>query len=165
MPHDYRLRRVLPIVQTVAELFFGGLGIWQRNQILGRSGWNSTARFHVWPWPLKFIAIVNLPALSASTLLSMLAIGLRPALGATVVVLFSILTPGAFCYWIGCRLDESAKRRRVTQISLLLLFTLLAAIGTLLPLGYVGYVPYGIVLWLLLAFGLRVISKAPSDRR
>jgi hypothetical protein len=57
-------RRLLPMAQTVSAACFGGIGLWQRARYLNTSwlGWNSTERFHVWPWPFKFAVVTNLPA-------------------------------------------------------------------------------------------------------
>ena len=32
--------------------------------------WDTTARFHVWPWPYKFAFVSNFPAFMAGSLLS-----------------------------------------------------------------------------------------------
>src|ERR1035438_1810813 len=45
--------RILPASQVALAALFGGWGLWQRNQILSHdylfgTGWNSTARFHIW---------------------------------------------------------------------------------------------------------------------
>jgi hypothetical protein len=58
-----QFRRVLPVGQTVIAIVFGAWGEWQRVQIVNRSlGWASTVAFHIWPWPLKFALILNMPA-------------------------------------------------------------------------------------------------------
>ena len=59
-----RFRWILPTCQVPLAALFGGWGLWLRNQILSHdylfgSGWNSTARFHVWPWPYKFAVVTN----------------------------------------------------------------------------------------------------------
>jgi hypothetical protein len=64
-----QFRTVLPVLQTVLAVLFGGWGLWLRNSILGKpflensTLWNSTARFHVWPF--KFAAIMNMPPSTA----------------------------------------------------------------------------------------------------
>src|SRR5215469_8774463 len=68
MTSRVRFRQILPASQVPLAALFGGWGLWQRNQILSHDylfgiGWNSTARFHVWPWPYKFAAVTNFPAL------------------------------------------------------------------------------------------------------
>jgi hypothetical protein len=78
-------RKVLQVVQTALAAFFGGWGLWLRNSILRQpffdsTLWNSSARFHFWPWPLKLAAILNLPAMFAGVLLSWPPHYLRPGL-------------------------------------------------------------------------------------
>jgi len=81
-----QFRRILPIAQTAVAMFFGGWGLCARNSILSRpfwgnsTGWDSTARFHVWPWPFKFAAVLNKPAFLTGALLSWLFDALRPGL-------------------------------------------------------------------------------------
>ena len=68
-----QFRKLLPITQTVLAAFFGGWGLWLRNEYLSHYspfGWNSTERFHVWPWPYKFAVVSNMPALFAGGLIS-----------------------------------------------------------------------------------------------
>jgi len=63
-----QFRVLLPIVQCPFAALFGGVGLWQRSAILnrplfgGQTLWDSTARFHVWPWPFKFAVVSNAPA-------------------------------------------------------------------------------------------------------
>ena len=81
--------RILPASQVALAAAFGGWGLWQRNQILSHdylfgTGWNSTARFHVWPWPYKFTAISNLPALFAGLLLTIPISAIKPTLSETL---------------------------------------------------------------------------------
>jgi hypothetical protein len=77
LARDRRFRLLLPITQCGLAAIFGGFGLWQRYAILnrpvffeGQTLWNSTARFHVWPWPYKFAAIANIPAFLLGVLLS-----------------------------------------------------------------------------------------------
>jgi hypothetical protein len=69
MIRGLRFRTFLPIAECGFAALFGGLGLWQRSTILSRAGfgegrtlWDSTARFHVWPWPFKFAVVMNTPA-------------------------------------------------------------------------------------------------------
>jgi hypothetical protein len=62
-----QFRRVLPALQTAVAVSFGGWGLWLRNSALSQpffnsTLWNSTAAYHVWPWPFRFAAILNVPA-------------------------------------------------------------------------------------------------------
>lgn len=162
-----RFRRMLPITQTVIAAFFGGWGLWQRNEILSRSlfGWNSTAQFHVWPWPFKFAAVLNAPAFLAGLLLSWPISSVWPELPETVQLLPSlVLIPGLW-YWIGSWLDRrqnvTGQNRWAVKTSaiLLLLFALASAIVASIPIGYVSYLPLGTLLWVFTAFGFRYMSK------
>src|SRR6185437_3291941 len=64
----FRLRLSIAITATAIAEAFAAVGLWQRHHILnqpffmGMAMWESTARFHVWPWPFKFAAILALPA-------------------------------------------------------------------------------------------------------
>ena len=85
--HRLRPFRVaLPIAFTVAGAVFGTIGLVQRAAILNQrlwenqTLWDSTARFHVWPWPYKLAAVLNLPALLGGMLLSVPIVAIRPNL-------------------------------------------------------------------------------------
>ena len=86
MRKGIRFHILLPAAETVLAGLFGGIGLWQRNQILGRPFLGdqtlreSTARFHVWPWPYKFAAISNMPAFLAGGLVSLPINALWPEL-------------------------------------------------------------------------------------
>src|SRR5258705_8498642 len=106
MTHRKQFRRILPIAQVMLAGLFGGLGLWQRNQILSHDylfgiGWNTTARFHVWPWPFKFAVISNLPAFLAGLLLSWPIGAVRPELHEAVQLAPSLLFVLVLWYWIG----------------------------------------------------------------
>jgi hypothetical protein len=69
MARKNQFRVLLPLAQCPLAAFFGGLGLWQRAAILSRPGfgegstlWDTTARYHVWPWPFKFAVVTNTPA-------------------------------------------------------------------------------------------------------
>ena len=75
MARETRFRTLLPVAQCALAALFGGVGLWQRSVILSRPFfggeplWNSTASFHVWPWPYKFAVVSNVPAFFAGSLL------------------------------------------------------------------------------------------------
>jgi hypothetical protein len=150
-----RFRVLLGLSQTFIAAIFGGVGVWQRSQILNQSLWgdqtlwNSTARFHVWPWPLKFAVITNLPAFFAGALLSVPIRLLWPeapeAMDLAVLPLVFVLW-----YWLGARLERKAHSKMF-----LALFTAACIVGAFLPLGYVGYVPYGVTVWIVAAILIR----------
>jgi hypothetical protein len=63
MAQRTQFRKVLAVSQTVLATICGGLGLWLRNSVLSRplwgnsTGWESTLRFHYWPF--KFAAILT----------------------------------------------------------------------------------------------------------
>jgi len=47
---------ILPLSQVSLAALIGGFGLWQRNKVLSHGYlfgivWDTTLRFHVWPWP------------------------------------------------------------------------------------------------------------------
>jgi hypothetical protein len=173
MKRGIRFRMLLPVAETVLAGLFGGIGLWQRNQILcgpaffGGTLWETTASFHVWPWPFKFALISSMPAFLAGSLLLMATHGLwarllsstRPVLPEALELTLSLLFVPMLWYWVGRRVDRrwgSAGADRVlagtkTPWVLLSVFTAVCLTGAFLPLGHVGYVSYGAVVWIATA--------------
>jgi hypothetical protein len=148
-----QFRRILPISQTALAVFFGGWGLWIRNSILSQpffensTLWNSTARFHVWPWPYKFAVVLNMPAFLMGLLLSWPLDSFRPGLPESVSILPVLLLVPLLWYVIGSWLDRNTVRR---QWILLMVFTVICAAASSIPEkvgGYVSYLPLGIVIW------------------
>lgn len=143
----------LAIAQTASAALFGGIGLWQRNHILsrplfeGQTLWDTTARYHVWPWPLKFAFITNFPVMIAGAVVSLPieAVSTWAPIKAIGVVDGAICVAGIFAlwYWIGSRLKPS-----VRSMLLLALFTFLSVGSALFVPGYTGFVPYAVLLWL-----------------
>lgn len=170
MDQRTRFRTILPISQTALAIIFGGWGLWLRNSILSRpfwgdsTLWDSTARFHVWPWPFKFAAVLNMPAFLAGSLLSWPLDALRPGLPEWVSVLPMLPCVTLLWYWIGLRLDQrqgAFRGRRVEKVQwiVLILFTGVCAAASSIPerLGsYTSFILYGLILWVLAAIVLRV---------
>jgi hypothetical protein len=156
-------RILLPVIETVSTAVFGGVGLWQRHQILSQHWWGgqtlyySTARFHVWPWPYKLAVITNLPAFLAAGMTEWPFRAIWPdmpdAFGWALFLLFAAAT----WYWLGARFDSHPKSRR-RHLAILLSFTVLSIAGVFAP-GYVGYVPYAILLWLILYGAVVITSK------
>lgn len=176
MSHEIRFRILLPVAQTVLAALFGGVGLWQRNQILSQrflgdqTFWESTARFHVWPWPYKFAAISNLPALLAGALVSLPINTLWPELPEAVELAPSLVLVAMLWYWVGRRLDRrspgigAARMLAGTETPwiLLFVFTAVCLIGAFLPIGYVGYLPYGAAVWVATVATIRRTTKRPA---
>jgi len=107
-----QFRKVLPALQSVIAISFGGWGLWIRNSILSRTfleestGWDSTLRFHFWPWPLKFAAMLNLPAFVAGAVLSLPLGYFRTPFSEWVWTLPTLLCVSLLWYWVGRRLTE-----------------------------------------------------------
>src|ERR1700687_5712821 len=133
-----RSRQILPASQVALAALFGGWGLWQRNQILSHDylfgiGWNTTARFHVWPWPFKFAVIANLPAFVAGLLLSWPISAAKPDLPETVQFAPSLLFVFVLWYWIGLRLDQHCCVQQRTAWALLAVFISVCLTGALVP--------------------------------
>ncbi len=163
-----QFRRALPISQTALAIIFGGWGLWLRSSILSppflgsSTGWDTTLSFHVWPWPFKFAAVVNMPAFLIGSLLSWLLDALRPGLPewvSTLPILFFIPLPW---YWIGSSLDKRFVSQKDSTSAwgrwfLLLLFMVVCAGASSIPFavgGYTNYVEFGALIWMTVVIGL-----------
>jgi hypothetical protein len=172
MARSNQFRTILPILQTALATFFSAWGLWLRNSILSRPSWgdstlwDSTARFHIWPWPFKFAAVLNMPAFVAGLLLSWPLDALRPNLPEWVSILPVLPIVAILWYWIGLWLDRgrSADKLRGTrrgQSIALLVFTAICAAASSIPEkmgGHTSYIPLGIVVWLLAALAMRAFG-------
>jgi hypothetical protein len=164
---------LLPVGQTVLAGLCGGVGLWQRNRILshasflGGTWWDSTARFHVWPWPFKLAVISNMPAYLAGLLLAVPIGIVWPHLSEAAQLAPSLIFVAVLWYLVGRRLDRRWRRAGATAVSLgtrtpwilLLVFTAVCLFGTFLPLGDAGYLPYGILIWLVTAVTIIRMTK------
>jgi hypothetical protein len=169
MVQGAQFRKVLPILQTALAVLFGGWGLWLRNSVLSRpflgssTGWDSTLRFHFWPWPFKFAAILNMPAFLAGLILSWPLDYLRPGLPEWVSILPVLLFIPLLWYWVGSWPDKiiGSDRNRNSKRgrwSLLLLFMLVCAATSSISErvgGYTSYLEFGVAIWLILAIGVK----------
>jgi hypothetical protein len=155
---------MLPVSQIVIAAFFGGWGLWQRTEILNHdylfgTGWNTTARFHVWPWPFKFAVASNLPAFLAGLFLSWPIGAVWPKLHEAVQLAPSLVFVGVLWWHIGGSFDRRWDPTDKTPWLLLGIFTAACLVCALIPIGYTGYLPYGTVVWLVAATALRLVYK------
>jgi hypothetical protein len=171
-----QFRVVLPIVQTILAVSLGAWGLWQRSQLLDKFifgsslGWDSTARFHVWPWSFKFAVISNIPAYILGTLFSWPLSDLWPGISEMAEYAPCAVLVPVLWYWVGSRLDQARTKvgeagdslRRQTTV--LLIFVALCVTGASIPIGYVGYISYGMMLWVVMAVTVLARSKNPSKR-
>jgi len=183
MRKGVQFRMLLPVAESVLAGLFGGIGLWQRNQILFRHMfgdqplWESTARFHVWPWSYKFAAISNMPAFLAGSLVSLPINALwakllnpaRPELPEAFELVVSLVFVAMLWSWIGHRVDRKLRNvgadrvvdgTKTAWVSLSV-FTAVCLTGAFLPLGHVGYVLYGAVVWLATAATIHKTTKPP----
>lgn len=159
--------RILPALQVAFAAVFGGWGLWQRNQILSHdylfgTGWNSTARFHIWPWPYKFAAISNLPALFAGLLLTIPINAAKPTLSEGVQLAPTLVFVFLLWLWVGARFDRRWSVVDQTPWITILLFAALSSIGAFLPLGYTGFLPYGLAVWVVAYLALSRSTRVGS---
>jgi hypothetical protein len=169
MVQGNQFRRVLLVSQTALAVFFGAWGLWLRNSVLSRpwlggsTGWDSTLRFHVWPWPFKFAAILNMPAFLAGSILSWPLDYIRPGLPEWVSFLPELLFVPLLWYWVGSLPDkgvnsDGSRDSRWGRWILLLLFTVgcaAAASASENVGGHTSYLEFGIAIWLIAAIGAK----------
>jgi len=166
MARRTQFRVLLPLVQCALAAFFGGLGLWQRAAILSRPGfgegstlWDTTARFHVWPWLFKFAVVTNTPAFLTWALVGWPIGGRWPMIPEPAFYAPSLLFVAILLYVVGSWFDRrwGALERPATRLklpwSLLLLFILTCAVGASIR-STTAYLLWGVTEWLLAGFGV-----------
>lgn len=155
----FRLLLSIAITGTAIAETFAAVGLWQRDHILsqpffiGTTMWESTARFHVWPWPYKFGAILALPAFMGGWLAMVPFRLLLPTIPETMDLLPTAPLSLLLWYWVAARLEMYSPVRRWTSLCVILALSLT---GAFLPLGYTGWlIPYGALAWCIAALMLR----------
>lgn len=154
MLRNIPFRFLLPIAQTFSAAMFGGVGLWQRHQILSQRWlgdqtlWETTARFHVWPWPFKLAVVTNVPAFLAGALVEWLVESLWPNIPEWIAFLPLLAFVPLLWYWVGARFDAQLLSTRRRYWILLLAFTSVCVLGVLVP-GHGSYIPYGVLIWLV----------------
>jgi hypothetical protein len=155
--------RILPAPQVALAGLFGGWGLWQRHQILSHDylfgiGWNTTAKFHIWPWPFKLAVCLNFPAFMTGSLLSWPIRIVWPKISQSAsesleMVLCLFLVP-ILWYRVGLKLDRRWEITDRPPWIALSVFAVVCLAGALLPIGYVGFLPYGCAVWMFATFVL-----------
>ncbi len=165
-----QFRVLLPLVQCPMAALFGGLGLWQRSMILSRPGffegttmWDTTAQFHVWPWPYRFAVISNFPASIASSLLLWPLSYVWPKVPESVQGVLALSLVLILWYWVGLRLDRRWRVKDKSPWFALSFFALLSMGGAFLRIGYVDFVPYGFVLWVSTALSISRFTRVCSE--
>lgn len=166
-----QMRVFLSVFQVALAVLLGGWGEWLRYSdlnlpFLGGSGCASTARFHVWPWPLKFTLVLNLPVLAGGALISVPLDALHlPAAPEWLSEVMLLPFVALLWYWIGSHMDrtragDASAQKRKWQLVALLLFVGCSILASSVPLpngGYTSFIDLGALLWLFAALaGLRL---------
>ncbi len=155
-----QFRRALPITQTLIAIVFGAWGEWQRVQILNRSlGWASTVVFHIWPWPLKFTLILNMPAFLIGSFLDWLLNSLWPNRPQYLQLLPVILVVPFLWYGIGrwlerrfCTSDRHTNSAKLIW-AIILFFVLFCAVCAALASSS-SMLLYGLGAWIAVGVGM-----------
>lgn len=158
-----QFRLLLPPIQIISAACFGGVGLWERYQILNQriwgdqTLWNSTAAFHVWPRPLRFAVVTNIPAFLAAGIVEWVVrwFGANPPEIAAFAV--SVVFVGVLWHKIGSQFDAQLAASTQRPWMILLCFTAFSIAGVFTP-GYISYVYYGIMLWV--AFTIVIVRRS-----
>src|SRR5262249_32255987 len=129
-----KFRRLLPVVQCVFAALLGGWGLWERAEILsrvftadGQTLWETTARFHVWPWPFKFAVVTNTPAFLCWALVSWPLADRWPKAPEAAMAAPSLLLVAVLWYAVGSWIDRQWGSGTRAVWGSLLGFTLICA--------------------------------------
>lgn len=150
MPTHSKFRLSVAVAATAIAEGFGTAGLWQRNHILsqpffgGTTWWESTARFHVWPWTYKFAAIWALPGFMGTSILMAPIRLLLPKLPEAADLVPAAGLVALLWYWVASRLESCSSVVRWASVSVLLAASV---VGASLPLGYTEWLPYGATMW------------------
>jgi hypothetical protein len=147
-----RPRIAIALIAIVVTFVCGGLGTYQRDVILSQPFLgdqtlaDTTARFHVWPWPLKVAMTISLPAFLVAAVAAGIFSDFSETVG-TVVHVFATSFLTILLWWVvGIRLDGRSSRELAVGLSA---FAGAAAVAACAPLGNVGFLPAGILTWAL----------------
>ena len=149
---------LLPILQFILGGVLGGVGLWQRGQILNQPIFGSpasatTAVYHVWPWPFKLAVLINEPAVILGGLTALTMEWLGSGMSEPIEFGLMLVFVPPLWYWIGLRLD--AINRKIGWV-MLATFSATCVLLAVVRIGYVSFVPIGFLVWLL---GIRQLFK------
>lgn len=134
----------------------GGLGLRQRAVILatpffsGTLG-DTTAAFHIWPWPYRLAVVMNTPAFFGGLPLTWVAEGVGLQLKEATRDGLPLLLVPILWWWVGLRLDARSERR---SGRFLILFVAACLAGAFVPLGYTGFIYCGVAIWIVVCASL-----------
>jgi hypothetical protein len=160
MSPEKQFRRILPVLQTLIAILFGGWGEWHRIQMINRSlGWESTVVSHIWPWPLKLAVILNMPALLIVALIEWPINSLWPNLPEYLQLLPVILLVALLWYVIGRWLEprsgtiDPAGNSKKLLWAMVLFFVLFCAVGAARASAS-SMLLYGLRAWIAAGVGM-----------
>jgi len=161
------LRWYLSSFGVVVAAVFGAIGFWERNRILSQpfindaTMWESTARFHVWPWPYKLAVICNMPAFVAGSIIMVPIRLVWPGIGEAWDLLPSVLLTALLWCWVASRL---ATRSTIIRWTWLSVFAVLSLTAALIPMGYYpAWRLYGALTWCVAVLFLRRSPAAGAN--
>jgi hypothetical protein len=167
-------------VQAAIAAVFGGWGLWLREATLSREIFGSTLRtstavFHIWPWPFRFAAILDMPAFLAGGLLSWPLELIAPGLPEWVSALPMLPLVALLWYWIGAWADRTLAFGNTGHAHrlwfVLVIFILLCAVAALTSESFGSYTSWFVVgfgIWLFLGIGIgaiRIVKAHQADHR
>jgi hypothetical protein len=168
MTYRRRFRWFLPASQVPLAALFGGWGLWLRDQILSHdylfgTGWNSTARFHVWPWPFKFAVVTNTPAFLCWGLVSW-PLGERwPNAPETAMAAPCLLFVALLWFAVGRWIDKHCDSRIRLIWGSLLGFTLICAAGAAVN-STTFYLVWGALVWIVVGCATVLYPVLANER-
>jgi hypothetical protein len=157
-----KFRRLLPVVQCGLATLFGAWGLWERCAILsrlftadGQTLWDTTARFHVWPWPFKLAVVTNAPAFLCWTLVGW-PLGDRWPKAPEMVMVAPLLFFVALLWWaIGRWIDRYWSLNTRVVWGSLLGFTLICAASASVP-STTFYFSWGVLVWIVVGWRMAI---------
>jgi hypothetical protein len=158
---------ILPLSQVSLAALLGGFGLWQRNKILNHDylfgiGWDTTLRFHVWPWPFKFVLVTNAPAFLSWALIGCQLERDGREASEMLMAAPSLLLIALLWLAVGRWIDRHwASSTRLAWGSLLG-FTLICAAGASVP-STTFYLLWGVLVWIVVGCRMAFVARHRSQ--